>query len=326
MVSQKRERLCVSRASRLVERPNSPGTWIELAVWVTGCDDGGEQQNERFVLGRWAETTDTIHRTSVPGQSTALAEVDCDVLKAHRPAGLSTWQIELSLCRARGSTATPTVCLVGAVISRLALHEDELPPNGEGVSTSGVNLGVPPLSQTTHRGTYPEFDGGGEAWCSPASTSMVLAFWQRGPNPADYAWLDPAYPDPEVAHAAAGSYDYAYQGCGNWSFNTAYAARFSVTAYVHRLQSLAEAELYIRAGIPLVVSVSFDEAELTGAGYSTRGHLLVLCGFTEDGDVIVNDPASHLVASNDEVRTVYQRAQFERAWLPKSGTAYVVHP
>jgi hypothetical protein len=39
---------------------------------------------------------------------------------------------------------------------------------------------------------------------------------------------------------------------------------------------------------------------------------MVVVGFTEDGDVIANDPAS---SSNDEVRNVYKREQFENIWL-----------
>ena len=39
------------------------------------------------------------------------------------------------------------------------------------------------------------------------------------------------------------------------------------------------------------------------AGYGTNGHLMVVVGFDQDGDVVVNDPASHLIKSNDAVRT-----------------------
>ena len=75
------------------------------------------------------------------------------------------------------------------------------------------------------------------------------------------------------------------------------------------------------------MSISFKESELDGAGYGTNGHLMVIVGFTEDGDVIANDPASHLIESNDQVRTVYDREQFENVWIPKSGgIAYVIHP
>ncbi len=36
-----------------------------------------------------------------------------------------------------------------------------------------------------------------------------------------------------------------------------------------RLRSLAEAELFVAAGIPLVASVAFAEDDLAGAGYGT---------------------------------------------------------
>ena len=73
--------------------------------------------------------------------------------------------------------------------------------------------------------------------------------------------------------------------------------------------------------------MSFKKSELTGAGYGTNGHLLVIVGFTPDGDVVVNDPASHLMPSNDEVRVVYDRAEFESVWVPHSGgIVYVIHP
>ncbi len=94
-----------------------------------------------------------------------------------------------------------------------------------------------------------------------------------------------------------------------------------------RLRSLAEAEQFIKADIPLVVSMSFKKSQLDGAGYGTNGHLLAIVGFEADGDVVVNDPASHLIPSNDQVRVVYDRAQFEQAWIGTTGgITYVIHP
>jgi hypothetical protein len=81
---------------------------------------------------------------------------------------------------------------------------------------------------------------------------------------------------------------------------------------VTRIASLADAERLIEAGIPLITSQSFYEAELDGAGYGTAGHLMTVIGFTEDGDVIANDPFSE---DNDAVRHVYNRRQFENIWL-----------
>jgi hypothetical protein len=191
-------------------------------------------------------------------------------------------------------------------------------------------LDVPTYSQEVHTGDYPQWDGGGEAWCSPTSTSMVVAYWGTGPTPEDYGWVladDPDHPDPWVDHAARHTYDYNYDGAGNWPFNTAYAGTFGLESFVTRLRSLTEAEQFVKAGIPVVVSVSFKESKLDGAGYSTNGHLMTIVGFTEDGDVVVNDPASHLLPSDDEVRVTYDREQLENAWIGHTGgISYIIHP
>ena len=85
-------------------------------------------------------------------------------------------------------------------------------------------------------------------------------------------------------------FDRAYGGAGNWAFNTAYAGARGLRAYVTRLRDLTEAEAFVAAGMPLVVSVSFREDELDGAGYDTNGHLLTIVGFTADGRRRVQRP------------------------------------
>jgi hypothetical protein len=176
----------------------------------------------------------------------------------------------------------------------------------------------------THSGHYPQWGSGGEAWCSPTSTSMVLSYYDALPPRSAYRFVPAGHPDPWVDHAARRTYDAAYEGTGNWPFNTAYAASLAGHAFVTRLRSLREAETFIAAGIPLVASVSWSSGELTGAPVSaSNGHLLVIAGFTTGGDPIVNDPAARSAAG---VRRVYDRAQFENAWLPKSGgIVYVIH-
>jgi hypothetical protein len=199
------------------------------------------------------------------------------------------------------------------------------PTTSAPLSTTPVDLAVPRYSQEIHNGQLPQYDGGGEAWCSPTSTSMVVAFWNTGPTAHQFSWVPGSYRDPWVDYAARGTYDSRYDGTGNWPFNTAYAGRFAkLDAFVTRLHSLRDAELLVRAGIPLVASIAFGPGELTGAPISSSaGHLLVIRGFTRTGDVIVNDPAAK---SNRTVRRVYRRGQFERAWLPASGgTVYVIH-
>jgi hypothetical protein len=184
-------------------------------------------------------------------------------------------------------------------------------------------LDVPAYSQMTHRGQYPEYGGGGQAWCSPTSLSMVLAYYGVKPTADEYAWVNDSYADPWVDEVARRVYDHEYAGAGNWPFNTAYAATRVPRAAVIRLASLRDAERFIAAGIPLIVSISFSSGQLSGAPISsTAGHLVVIAGFTASGDVVVNDPAA---SSNSGVRRTYSRAQFEAAWQRKShGTTYVL--
>ncbi len=303
------------------------GTWMEISVAVRS----GNVWSQSHVLGRWAEDTTSIHRTSVPNQKDDLATVDVDTLVANPEHPCAAWRLTVSLHRPSGSSATPCVRLVGAMVSAPPKEVACSPPG----HSCGTTLDVPAYSQEIHVGEYPQYNGGGEAWCSPASTAMVLAYWQQttgnpsyGPSAVDYSWVDPSYADPQVDYAAANSYDWSYDGTGNWPFNTAYASRFGLlTAFVTRLRSLREAEQFIGAGVPLIASVTFTATELPGAGYATRGHLLVLAGFTDAGDVVANDPASHLVPSNDDVRTVFARADFERVWLGRSGgIVYIIAP
>ena len=91
--------------------------------------------------------------------------------------------------------------------------------------------------------------------------------------------------DPCVDHAARFTFDAAYDGTGNWPFNTAYAAHYGLDAFVTRLRSLQEAELFLAAGIPLVASIAAGPGELDGflLPQGTAGHLVVIVGFTDDG-------------------------------------------
>lgn len=297
------------------------GTWLEVALQVRT----GESWSDWYVMGRWAEGDDDISPTSVPGQSGGPATVSTDRLTLPETAPGSSYRLRAALLRRSGTDASPAVSLLGCVASHLPTEETDVSTDRNG--TAGTVLDVPAYSQRLHLGEYPQWAGGGESWCSPTSTSMVLAHWDRAPSESLYAWVDERVPDRFVPYAARHTFDHAYGAPGNWSFNAAYAGRFGTVAFVTRLRSLAEAELFVAAGIPLVVGVAFTRDQLDGAGYDTSGHLAVLVGFDESGDVVVNDPASHGVPSNDKVRTTFDHDDFERAWMRASGgITYVVVP
>ncbi|MFB9234988.1 C39 family peptidase [Plantactinospora siamensis] len=287
------------------------GTWIQ--VEMQGTYNSG-QQTPWYVMGRWASGDGDIRRTSVDGQGDAYSSVWTDTFAIDDASAgvlLSAYRLRLTLYRAPGQWRSPRVWMLGAMTSNVP-DRFSVPPSAGHIAW-GRELAVPRYSQNIHKGQYPEYDGGGEAWCSPTSTEMVVEYWGRRPSAADTAWVDPSYADPTVDQAARRTYDYQYEGTGNWPFNTAYAASYpGLDARVTRLHSLDEVERFIAAGIPVVTSQSFLASELDGANYGTSGHLFVVVGFTAAGDVVVNDPAS---SSDEAVRNVYPRKQFEQIWL-----------
>jgi hypothetical protein len=200
-----------------------------------------------------------------------------------------------------------------------------------------ITLPVPRYSQMSHQGEYPQYDGGGEAWCSPTSVTMVLAYYKALPTAAQTAWVRPAYAHPEVDEAARRVYDHGAAGAGTWPFNTAYAAGHTGHAFVTRFRSLGGVEQMVRAGIPVVTSIRFAAGRLhnvpRATSHGSNGHLVVVVGFTAAGDVVVNDPAGAGTRA-DPVRRVYARGEFEDAWLKRypaggsmhgsGGLAYVI--
>jgi hypothetical protein len=292
------------------------GSWVQVLVRVR---DAQGRRSTFKDLGRWAASDRSFRRTSAGTQADTLARVATDTLKAQPGVRLVGYQVRVQLMRRPGH-AGPVVPSVSTVVSALPAA---VPPTSSPLSSAPVSLSVPGYSQMIHRGQSPQYGGGGEAWCSPTSLSMVLGYYGRLPAPSSYSWVKASYADRWVNQVARLTYDYGYRGTGNWPFNTAAAARRLGDAFVTRLNGLRTAERFLRNGIPLVVSIRFSRGQLAGAPISaTAGHLVVLAGLTAAGDPIVMDPAA---ASDATVRRTYDRAQFERAWLGGSGgMAYVL--
>ncbi|MFJ9817002.1 peptidase C39 family protein [Streptomyces sp. NPDC101151] len=285
------------------------GTWLQVELQGTYSDGTATPW---YVMGRWAAGDQDIKRTSVDDQSDGRSTIWTDTFAiddASTGLRLVSYRLRLTLYRKPGTRLTPTVWRLGAMGSDIP-DRFTVP-----ASTPGLHreLAVPRYSQEIHKGQYPEYDNGGEAWCSPTSSQMIVEYWGGRLTPGQLSWVDPSYADPQVDHAARFTYDHQYQGCGNWPFNAAYAATFKdLQGVVTRLASLTDLETLVAAGIPAITSQSFLKDELTGAGYGTSGHLMTVIGFTPEGDVIANDPAS---PSDEAVRRVYRRREFENIWL-----------
>ncbi|MBM0234085.1 peptidase C39 family protein [Micromonospora sp. STR1_7] len=300
------------------ETPN--GCWIEVELrgW-----HGDAPSTDWYLLARWAADDSAVRRASVPGQHDGDARVNTDTLLV-TGATVTGWQARVTLCRPADSPTGPVLRSIGAVAAGPTPTHQGYEQEPAVAAARGRVLDVPRYSQRLHAGQHPQWGGGGDSWCSPTCISMVLAYWGADPPPERYAWVEPPGPRPVVVHAARHCYDHAYAGAGNWPFNTAYAGLHGVDAFVTRLRSLVEAEAFVAAGIPLIVSAAFRADEVPGLAYDSRGHLMVLVGFTADGDPVLNDPYA---PDDDSVRRTVPRQRFEAAWQRGSGgMAYVLRP
>lgn len=278
------------------------GTWIETQIQAKL----GDRWTKWYNLGVWAADDSTIERHSVKLQGDDDGDVAVDTLiVTNDTEPLNAYRLKLRLFSEDGVTV-PKVRNASLTFSDTPTTPDALAP-GNPELWKRV-LPVPECSQMV----YPD---GGRVWCSPTSTSMVLAYWTQDSGPCE----------PRVRAAVEGVYDWLYDGHGNWPFNTAYAATHELEGYVARFTSFAQAEEWIAAGVPVVVSLAWGLGELTGAPLpSSNGHLMVLVGFDAGGNPVVNDPA---MPTDDSVQRSYIREEFETLWLKHtSGTVYLIYP
>jgi len=262
-----------------------------------------ERATKYYCLGIWSEDDAVAPRESVTGQRDADCDVKTDTLILKHPA--DRLQLRITLGRPDGA-AEPQLRFVGLSF----LNSHATPATREPQRAAwGRLIDVPQRSQVPF--------GERQGWCSPTAVSMVLAHWARILKRPE---LDIPVPD-----VARGVYDRNWPGTGNWPFNTAFAGKSpGLRAYVARLGDVAELEEWIVRGVPPIVSVSYGRLY----GPSRRendGHLIVVCGFTKTGDVIVNDPWARL-DRGQSVRRIIPRANVAAAWKSSHNTAYLIFP
>lgn len=261
---------------------------------------GTNQTGTWFPLGQWCSDTNRAPRTSWTGGSLAGGKVLTDTLRLEQAAE----GIQVRLTAGPGTTAADfrqfAVSLADTRVAAVELEPFR--------PAWGRVLAVPARSQA-------DFPEGVTAWCSPTSVTMLLAWWQeRRGRP-----LTP----PDVRETAAAVFDPGWPGTGNWAFNLAYAGQVpGLRSAVVRLADIPDLERWIDAGLPVAVSVSYALLQERPRSESGDGHLVVVRGFTADGDVAINDPGVRI----SRVQRQIPRAAFRAAWRHSRNTAYLIWP
>lgn len=273
--------------------------------------------------GRWSDWMSlgaySANESSRSDSSTNPSwRINIDTIQSRNGERAGAYQYHFRL--SSENNRSPVVGQASLVASQSGRHGDKINA-GNLKRVWGNSLNLPRRSQ------YDQPRGA--AWCSPTSLSMVTTYW--GNRYDNNRWKR------SVPATARGVYDAGAQIWGNWPFNTAYSSHLGLKSRVSRFNHIQQIERWIDAGIPVITSVAWDNRysgrSLNNASIprATYGHLLVVVGFTNSGDVIVNDPAA---SPASQVRRVYDRGQFSRAWLNSDrwrggrsdGVVYLVHP
>ncbi|MEJ0089994.1 MAG: C39 family peptidase [Limisphaerales bacterium] len=291
-----------------------PILWNELIVsWnatapagtflkIEACAISTNHTTKFYALGNWSLDNKVFPRTSIRGQKDADGRVDTDTLDLSQPADAA--QIRITLSGTNG--AQPSLKFLGVSFSNTKVSPTMRPPNR---AAWGKIIPTPEHSQHGHSNA--------KGWCSPTSLSMALSRWAEVLNRPEM--------DLTVPQVAAAVFDDDYAGTGNWPFNTAFAGSFKgMKSYVTRFDDLSEVEDWIAAGIPVILSARWDWL-LPGRPLDNDGHLIVCIGFTENGDVVINDPATRL-EKGESVRRIYKRADVIHSWTKSHNTVYLVFP
>jgi len=275
-----------------------PGSSLKVEARAITSDHTSKFYN----LGNWTPDDKAFPRASVTGQSDADGDVNVDTLVLSRP--VESTQLRLTL--GDGGAGPPRLKFLSLSFCDTSVTPAVLPPNR---AAWGKIIPTPERSQQSYAG------GGG--WCSPTSLSMVLSHWAAVVHRPDWDFDAPA--------TATGVLDHNFsKATGNWPFNTAFAGGINgLRACVTRFSDISELEDWIAAGIPVIISARYDLLQ-DGRDEDLNGHLTVCRGFTDTGDLVINDPWTDVKV--ESIRHIYKRANVTRAWATSHNTVYLVYP
>lgn len=274
-------------------------TWNELIVsWNADLEATGKvtveamvQGGDRwYVLGIWTNVKTT--RKSVNAQKFEAGEVSTDTLIV--PA--TEAKVNLRITGEGAALKLVTLAFANRQASSAVAEKSDV--------ALGKILEPPRRAQMS----YPN----GKVICSATSTSMLLGYWAQE--------LSVPSLDVDVPAVCEGVFDPEWPGTGNWPFNTAFAgAQPGMRGYVARLWNIEQLQQWIDRGIPVACSVSNQLLQGNPKG-KNDGHIVVLVGFTPEGDPVFNDPGRNVV------RMTYKRSDFDAAWASSGRTCYLVYP
>lgn len=274
-----------------------------LAIALAVGDDTTKMH--RFLYQRWGELPESVpdeFAFGVGDSVSGVGRIDVDIAKLKKSCRYYRFEVlaysnsPMPFMLDRVSVCYSNTKAGPMLAAKFAVQAMPIKP---------VALAVPFFAQ----GSLP--DSISSRTCSPTSLTMVLNYHGLFCSPM------------EVSGAV---YDREHDIYGNWPYNiqAAYALGISKT-WLGRHGSFGELYDEIAKGCPVIISIDVPPGKLRGAPYKSTGggHLIVVRGFDEAGNVLVNDPAGDEPA---EGMVAYDIGELTEVWVDHGGVAYHLWP
>jgi len=229
----------------------------------------------------------------------SFGSVDIDYLSLKKEVLFIQYSIHLF--SSKNKQATPSVKLFALSYGKREKHE----PAGRNILTNSRITGK--ILSVPYRSQGDEDSKISGRICSPTSVAMVMSYWGINVTTDEVAKM---------------SYDKEHDIYGSWPLAVQAASQYGLKGWIEIFKSWHEVEEKIYAGIPVIATICFESGELKGSmTESSPGHVIVIKGFSSDGNIVCNDPAGK---DAREGIVTYNRDELEKVWIKKSGIGYVI--
>jgi hypothetical protein len=250
-------------------------TWNALTPKQTWLHIQFRVKNETDDWSNWFDLADW--RRAAPSERNANDDaygvLEVDILKASKDFHYVQYRIGF-YTEALG--VAPTLKTVSLAYTQPNAVKDKKVAVEAPVGKKTI-LSVPWLSQlrTDHVDDYDLINAG---VCAPTSITMAMNYYGKKFTVGDIA---------RYAH------DPIADIYGNWAFLVATAGENGFQAWVERFRHWKEVRRYVDKGVPVIVSVAYPKGTFSAApDAESPGHLMVVKGFTKEGNVLVNNPGT----------------------------------
>lgn len=212
--------------------------------------------------------------------------IDVDILDLYYYT--DQWQFAVELKRNPGVVTSPTLSLLSLFVSDSRTTQN--------LDYTSILADKPEqiFIPTTFLAQYRLSNEIGGSICSPTTVSMILLSYKIPVDPLQFAW---------------DTYDPYWKMFGVWPRVVQNASEYGLVGTVTRYRSWSQAREVLAKGGRIGMSIGKPLYE---------GHLVMLAGFTSNGDPIVHDPAR----TYDGYAHIFNKTDLSHSWFDKGGVAY----